>query len=86
MTGKDVVFQCHSLCSSIGAEFTGKGLFSCMCPHVCLQVGLGGGAVWAVGAGVGLLSRMSPNMSVQIGLHVSGVEAVCAMKSFPGNG
>lgn len=86
MTGKDVVLQSHSLCSSIGAEFTCIGLFSRMCPHVRLEVGLGGGAVWAVGAGVGFLSRVSPNMSAQIGLHVSGVEAVCAMKSFPGNG
>lgn len=57
-----------------------------MCPHVCLQVGLGRCAVWAVGAGEGLLSSVSPNMPAQIGLHVCGVEAVCAMKSFPGNG
>lgn len=57
-----------------------------MCPHVCLQVGLGGGTVRAVGAGEGLLSCVSPNMTAQISLHVSGVEAVCAMKNFPGNG
>lgn len=80
------MFECYSLCSSIRAEVTGKWLFSSVCPHVCLQVGLGGSAVRAVGAGEGLLSRVSPNMSAQISLHVSGVEAVCAMKNFPGNG
>lgn len=57
-----------------------------MGPHVCLEVGLGGGAVGAVSAGVRFLSRVGPNVSAQIGLHVSGVEAVRAMESFPGNG
>lgn len=57
-----------------------------MCPHMCLEVRLGGGAVGAEGARVWLLPCVGPNVSVQIGLHVSGVEAVRATEGFPGNG